>query len=91
MAAQQVQTAEKAQEFEKTPRAIDVEKQDAAHKEFSMEIMEDKQRSADYAGATKKTDPAEIKLVKKLDRWIMVRLRFSEILFGLTMSSQRCG
>ena len=25
----------------------------------------------DYSGAHEKTDPAEIKLVKKLDRWIM--------------------
>lgn len=25
----------------------------------------------DYSGAAKKTDPAEIKLVRKLDRWIM--------------------
>lgn len=29
----------------------------------------------DYSGAHKKTDPEEIKLVKKLDRWIMVRLQ----------------
>ena len=26
----------------------------------------------DYSGAHEKTDPAEIALVKKLDRWIMV-------------------
>lgn len=26
----------------------------------------------DYSGAHEKVDPAEIKLVKKLDRWIMV-------------------
>ena len=25
----------------------------------------------DYSGAAKKTDPAEIKLVRKLDLWIM--------------------
>lgn len=28
----------------------------------------------DYSGAHAKTDPAEIKLVKKLDLWIMVRI-----------------
>lgn len=28
----------------------------------------------DYSGAHEKTDPREIALVKKLDRWIMVRL-----------------
>lgn len=27
----------------------------------------------DYSGAHEKTDPKEIALVKKLDRWIMVR------------------
>lgn len=29
---------------------------------------------ADYSGFTQKTDPAEIKLVRKLDRFIMVSL-----------------
>jgi len=29
--------------------------------------------NGDYSGAAKKTDPAEIKLVRKLDRMIMVR------------------
>jgi len=28
----------------------------------------------DYSGAHEKTDPREIALVKKLDRWIMVSL-----------------
>ena len=28
----------------------------------------------DYSGAAKKTDPAEIKLVRKLDTWIMPTL-----------------
>lgn len=28
----------------------------------------------DYSGAREKTDPKEIALVKKLDRWIMVRI-----------------
>ena len=27
--------------------------------------------NVDYSGASKKTDPAEIKLVRKLDMWIM--------------------
>lgn len=30
-------------------------------------------RKVDYSGAYEKTDPKEIALVKKLDRWIMVR------------------
>lgn len=32
---------------------------------------EEKVAAVDYAGAHKKTDPAEIRLVKKLDLWIM--------------------
>ena len=31
----------------------------------------DKGIKLDYSGAVKKTDPAEIKLVRKLDLWIM--------------------
>ena len=31
-----------------------------------------KVEKVDYSGAHEKTDPKEIKLVKKLDRWIMV-------------------
>jgi hypothetical protein len=30
----------------------------------------------DWTGTAKKTDPEEIRLVKKLDLWIMVRWRF---------------
>lgn len=30
--------------------------------------------ATDYSGATKKTDPAEIALVRKLDKWIMPTL-----------------
>lgn len=33
-----------------------------------------KYEKTDYSGAHEKTDPKEIALVKKLDRWIMVRL-----------------
>jgi len=51
--------------------SIDAEKQNSAHQEFSAEIL-DKKGNGDYSGAAKKTDPEEIKLVKKLDRWIMV-------------------
>lgn len=32
----------------------------------------------DYSGAHEKTDPKEIALVKKLDRWIMVSVLFVE-------------
>lgn len=35
------------------------------------------QPSLDYAGSAEKTDPEEIKLVKKLDIWILVSLLYS--------------
>lgn len=53
--------------------STDVEKQESAHQEFSSEILE-KKLNGDYSGAVAKTDPEEIKLVKKLDLWIMVSI-----------------
>jgi len=47
------------------------EKDDALHLEFS---PKDEQVHGDYSGAHAKTDPAEIKLVKKLDLFIMPTL-----------------
>lgn len=38
------------------------------------EILKQKAELGDYSGAKEKTDPAEIALVKKLDRWIMPTL-----------------
>jgi hypothetical protein len=38
---------------------------------FDEEILKQKKELGDYSGAKEKTDPAEIALVKKLDRWIM--------------------
>lgn len=52
-------------------QALDAEKQNSAHQEYSSEVL-DKKTNGDYSGATAKTDPEEIKLVKKLDLWIMV-------------------
>ena len=64
-----------------------VEKQDAVHAELQPVTTKDKQEmfmqelttddkgnattTIDYSGAHEKTDPREIALVKKLDRWIM--------------------
>lgn len=50
---------------------LDAEKQNAAHEEYSAEVL-DKKGNGDYSGAVAKSDPEEIKLVKKLDKWIMV-------------------
>ncbi|KAM0408680.1 hypothetical protein ACHAPD_011671 [Fusarium lateritium] len=44
---------------------------DAVHHEKVLEQNEQNNRSGDYSGATSKTDPAEIALVRKLDRMIM--------------------
>lgn len=63
------------------------EKQDVVHSELQPVTTKDKQdmffselttdekgnptTKIDYSGAHEKTDPQEIALVKKLDRWIM--------------------
>ncbi|KAK2675380.1 MFS transporter superfamily [Fusarium oxysporum f. sp. vasinfectum] len=52
---------------------LDAEKQNAAHEEYSAEVL-DKKGNGDYSGAVAKSDPEEIKLVKKLDKWIMPTL-----------------
>jgi hypothetical protein len=51
----------------------DNEKSPAARQNsmFDEEILKEKKELGDYSGAKAKTDPAEIALVKKLDRWIM--------------------
>ena len=51
--------------------ANDIEKHAAVHDE---RLSADDKRAVlgDYSGAVAKTDPAEIKLVRKLDWWIMV-------------------
>lgn len=49
------------------------EKPEALHREDT--IGEEKQGQAgDYSGARKKTNPVEIRLVRKLDTWIMPML-----------------
>jgi hypothetical protein len=53
--------------------SIDNEKSAAARQNsfFDEEILKQKKEIGDYSGAVAKTDPAEIALVRKLDRWIM--------------------
>lgn len=36
------------------------------------ETLEESKPTLDYAGSTEKTDPEEIRLVRKLDCWILV-------------------
>jgi hypothetical protein len=53
------------------------EKEQATARQTSLydeEILKQKAEVGDYSGAKEKTDPAEIALVKKLDRWIMPML-----------------
>ncbi|KAJ5327652.1 hypothetical protein N7452_008042 [Penicillium brevicompactum] len=59
----------------KTFADIDDEKPGALHREDTIDEEKRKQlKDVDYSGATKKTDPAEIRLVRKLDLWIMPTL-----------------
>ncbi|GJC89941.1 putative transporter C11D3.18C [Colletotrichum liriopes] len=54
--------------------AADIEKQQVLHQEHS-HVLDDEKRpvaAVDYSGAAAKTDPAEIKLVRKLDLWVML-------------------
>lgn len=54
----------------KTPKEVIVKADGDASEDSS-------QPSLDYAGSAEKTDPEEIKLVKKLDIWILVSLLYS--------------
>ncbi|KIW12766.1 hypothetical protein PV08_07953 [Exophiala spinifera] len=47
------------------------EKPVGAHTEYVLDPEGEKSISVDYSGAHEKTDPAEIALIKKLDRWII--------------------
>lgn len=57
----------------KAPQDIGDEKPEALHREDTLGDAKQQQlpRDGDYSGARKKTDPAEIRLVRKLDMWIM--------------------
>lgn len=48
------------------------------------------QVKTDYSGAREKTDPREIALVKKLDRWIMVRISLFFLYFPSNGMLSRC-
>lgn len=60
---------------QKTPPEIDDEKPGVLHREDTIDREKQNQpKNVDYSGAIKKTDPAEIQLVRKLDLWIMPTL-----------------
>ena len=62
---------------EKTPHGastIEVEKPHNLQTEYAVDEEGKAVERLDYSGATKKTDPREIQLVKKLDMWIMPTL-----------------
>lgn len=47
-------------------------------------------RNIDYSGCHEKTDPREIALVKKLDRWIMVSIAGFATLEDVLTASSPC-
>jgi hypothetical protein len=54
---------------------VEDEKQNALQKEYTIdEECKTVRAELDYSGAHEKADPAEIKLVRKLDKWIMVSI-----------------
>lgn len=59
------------------------------------EQVEDKLGTGDYSGASKKTDPDEIRLVRKLDRRIVVSRCHLSLVFVVaaaeTQNSRACG
>lgn len=55
---------------EKQPVA-DVEQRESINQDSPQNDL--KKPEGDYSGAIAKSDPAELKLVRKLDIWIMVR------------------
>lgn len=64
---------------DQTSAPLDIEKQQALHAERTNSLLggEDAKGApvaVDYSGAAAKTDPEEIRLVRKLDRWIMPTL-----------------
>jgi len=52
------------------PRSPDLEKKDI----FTLDVIDPEAAGVDYSGFTQKTDPKEIKLVRKLDMYIMPSL-----------------
>lgn len=57
-------------------------KSDILQKEYLGDTELEPNTNLDYSGAAKKTDPAEIKLVKRLDLFIMpVRVILKKIVF----------
>ena len=61
---------------EKTPLPDTDEKPETLHREYTLgeDGVKSPHHQGDYSGARKKTDPVEIRLVRKLDTWIMPTL-----------------
>ncbi|KNG90930.1 hypothetical protein ANOM_000674 [Aspergillus nomiae NRRL 13137] len=61
---------------EKPPPPNTDEKPETVHREYTLgqDGVKSPQHRGDYSGARKKTDPVEIRLVRKLDTWIMPTL-----------------
>ena len=72
------------------PVAIVGDKPGHLHQEFIVNEEGKEIQAVDYSGAHAKTDPAEIKLVKKLDLWIMVSVYRSKLHVTSLIPSSRC-
>lgn len=55
-------------------RSLSEEKSKVAQREYVLDSENESSENVDYSGAHEKTDPKEIRLVKKLDLWIMPTL-----------------
>lgn len=67
-----------AKDTQLPPDDLKTSQLEAIHDEKMLEETGSVTQGGDYSGAAAKTDPAEIALVRKLDRMIMVKLLGSQ-------------
>jgi hypothetical protein len=70
------------QQQDNTTHHLDIEKAEALHVEENDDVdlkAQDKDQKLDYSGFAQKSDPKEIKLVRKLDIYIMVSSRLRRV------------
>lgn len=80
-----------AKDTQLPPNDLKAAQLEAIHDEKMLEETGRVVHGGDYSGAAKKTDPAEIALVRKLDRMIMVRLLAFKLRAELTNPAHPLG